>query len=409
MYTLAELEQLLTATGGFDFAAVNKAEAYGWVEDTLIHYRYHKLGKAGKGTVKRYISKITGYSAAQIKRLIRQWRKTGRVKRVAYARHSFCTVYTRADMLLLASVDQAHLTLSGPATRLILEREYRRFGKEEYKRLSEISVGHLYNLRKTSTYREHVKHYEKTKPKSCPIGERRKPEPNGIPGYIRVDTVHQGDDPITGKGVYHINFIDEVTQWELVATVADISALYLLPALEAVLEQFPFVLHNFHSDNGSEYINERVAEILERLFMQQTKSRPRQSNDNGLVETKNGSIIRKHMGYHHIAKVYAQTIDRWQKEYVNVYLNFHRPCAFPVKKMNNKGKEIAVYPLDQYMIPYEKLKSLPNATSYLKEGVTFDQLDKTAYAQSDTEFAVTMQEAKRKLFATIKPTEKIFI
>ena len=48
------------------------------------------------------------------------------------------------------------------------------------------------------------------------IGERRRPDPQGQPGYLRVDTVHQGDRP-GAKGVYHINAVDEVTQWQIVA------------------------------------------------------------------------------------------------------------------------------------------------------------------------------------------------
>jgi hypothetical protein len=57
----------------------------------------------------------------------------------------------------------------------------------------------------------------------------------------------------------------------------------------------------FHADNSSEYINHRVASLLEKLRIELTKSRARQSNDNALVESKNGSIVRKHLGYAHIA------------------------------------------------------------------------------------------------------------
>jgi hypothetical protein len=69
-----------------------------------------------------------------------------------------------------------------------------------------------------------------------------------------VDTVHQGDRENT-KGVYHINAVDEVTQWQVVGAVAHIGEAWLMPVLEAMLEQFPFVIRGFHSDNGSEFIN----------------------------------------------------------------------------------------------------------------------------------------------------------
>ena len=96
------------------------------------------------------------------------------------------------------------------------------------------------------------------------IGERRRPEPNGQPGYLRVDTVHQGDlDGV--KGVYHINAVDEVTQWQVVGATAQISEAWLKPALEAMLAQFPFRIFGFHSDNGSEFINYTGGQAAEQI------------------------------------------------------------------------------------------------------------------------------------------------
>ncbi|MDA8119007.1 MAG: hypothetical protein M0Z85_02940 [Gammaproteobacteria bacterium] len=131
------------------------------------------------------------------------------------------------------------------------------FGQTEYERLSSISISHLYDLRKSLPYTRQRRHFEKTRPRQIPIGARRKPVPNGRPGYIRIDTVHQGD--LDGKkGVYHVNAVDEVTQFEVVCTVEKISESYLIPILEQLLDTFPFTLRGFRSDNGSEYINKRV-------------------------------------------------------------------------------------------------------------------------------------------------------
>jgi transposase InsO family protein len=128
--------------------------------------------------------------------------------------------------------------------------------------------------------------FEKTRPTPVSIGERRRPEPGGRAGYLRIDTVHQGDlDGV--KGVYHINAVDEVTQWQVVGATEPISEAWLKPVLEAILEQFPFRILGFHSDNGSEFINHSVAAMLNKLLIEQTKSRPRHCNDNGLVESKN--------------------------------------------------------------------------------------------------------------------------
>lgn len=170
-------------------------------------------------------------------------------------------------------------------------------------------MSHLYNLRQSIPHTRQRRHFEKIRPTRSTIGERRKPQPNGQPGYIRIDTVHQGDLD-KQKGVYHINAVDEVTQFEVIFTVEkNQRALPCLcvacrqssarlgtdpPACSAreVLEPFPFKLRGLHADNGSEYINKRVAELLEKLLNEFTKSRSRHSNDNALAESKNGAVVR---------------------------------------------------------------------------------------------------------------------
>ncbi len=295
-------------------------------------------------------------------------------------------------------MDEAHETLSGPATRQILHREYHEFGHAGYQRLAGISVAHLYNLRRTAIYRKRRVVYQPTRPTATPIGERRRPDPKGQPGYIRVDTVHQGDrDGI--KGVYHINAVDEVTQWEVIGAVAQIGERWLLPVLEAMLEQFPFRLRGFHSDNGSEFINGPVARLLNKLLAEQTKSRPRHSNDNGLAECKNGAVVRKHMGYGHIESQYAEAINVFYQQFMNPYLNFHRPCGVPEIREDKKGKQRKIY--RWYATPWEILRQVPDLARHLKVGLTVEQMNHKAALHSDTESARRMQREKQKLFDTI--------
>src|ERR1700683_2970027 len=370
---------------------------YAWVDGIVRGQDYGRLKRADKGLVRRYISKMTGLSRAQITRLMGQYKATGVVKVTASRRRRFPRRYTAMDVALLVKVDQAHGKLSGPATRAILNREYTVFGKAAYKRLAKISGGHLYNLRNSSGYRRQRIEYEETRATPVSIGERRKPKPDGQPGYVRVDMVHQGDQDGV-KGVYHLNMVDEVTQWQVVGAVSQISEAWLKPALEAALEQFPFRIKGFHSDNGSEFINYQVAAILGKLLIEQTKSRPRHSNDNGLVESKNGAVVRKHMGYIHIAAEHAEAIERFYEEHLNPYLNFHRPCGQPELVTSSKGKQKRVY--RWYATPWEMLRRLPGVAGYLKPELTIEALDRASRFQSDTVAAETMQAAKRKLFAS---------
>jgi transposase InsO family protein len=316
--TIEQLEQFLTGTQSIAFlVASNKKDIYRDIQRTLVRFRYPTLNKGSKGVVVRFLIKITGYSRQQITRLIKQYCVTGKIERQQRIYQGFERLYTVEDISLLASLDERHNTLSGPATKKLCERAYAIFKQTQYQRLAGISVAHLYNLRKSKPYLRQRYTFEKTRPKVALIGERKKPRANGEPGFIRIDTVHQGDQD-KQKGVYHINAVDEVTQFEVVCTVEKISELYLMPAIEQLLDCFPFVIKGFHSDNGSEYINYKVAKLLSKLLIEFTKSRSRQSNDNAQVESKNGSVIRKLFGYAHIPQRWASLI--------NEFVNF-RPTA----------------------------------------------------------------------------------
>ena len=285
--SLEEIQAFLEASGEVGFKGRNREEVYEWVNAALRGQRYQDLKRRDRGVVRHYVEKMTGLSRAQVTRLITVYVSGEEVKAKPYRRHCFTKRYTREDVELLAAVDEAHDGLSGPATQKLLYRACHEFGESKFSRLAEISIAQLYRLRDSVHYREQRITYEPTRPTAVSIGERRRPEPNGRPGYLRVDTVHQGDqDGI--KGVYHINAVDEVTPWQVVGATAQISEAFLLPVLVAMLEQFPFRILGFHSDNGSEFINHNVETLLNELLIEQTKSRPRHSNDNGLGEAKNG-------------------------------------------------------------------------------------------------------------------------
>ncbi len=398
--SLEGIAAFLQASEEIHFLGENRQQVYAWIEQVLRQQQYIQQGRKGRGLLRRYVEKMTGLSRAQVTRLIARYQAHGTVEAVNYRRHRFAQRYRRADIELLAAVNEAHETLSGPATRRILEREYQQYSKPEYERLATISVAHLYNLRRHQRYRARRLSYQKTKPTAVRIGDRRRPDPQGRPGYLRVDTVHQGDQN-SAKGVYHINAVDEVTQWQIVAASERISETYLEPVLAALLHQFPFRIRGFHSDNGSEFINQTVARLLNKLLIEQTKSRPRHSNDNGLVESKNGAVIRKHMGYGYIAGEHAQAVHRFYAQHLNPYLNYHRPCAQAEVEVDDKGRQRRHY--RRYQTPLETLLALPQPAQYLRHGLTLATLKRIAARRSDTEAAQQMQHAKRQLFEQFRP------
>lgn len=386
-----------------ELSCPNQTEAYGYIKQVAVGVTYQTLKRSHKGIVRAYLGKVTGYSPAQLSRLLRQFKARGVVLRAIRTQPAFNRIYSNEDIAELVRIDKLHEHLNGAATTEILRREYAVFGNQACVRLQHLSVGHLYNLRDSKAYKRQGFVYQKTKPATIKIGVRHKPQPNGRPGYVRVDTVHQGDKD-GEKGVYHVNLVDEVTQWEVVVCVEGISERFMVPALIAAMERFPFVVLGFHADNGSEYINQVVAEMLEKLRTQLTKSRPRHSGDNGLVETKNGAIIRKALGYLHIPRTpdNVTAINRWYQSWFIAYLNFHRPCGFRVTEIDERGRQKHHYPKAGYMIPYDKFKSLSNAEQYLKPDLSFELLDLQAYAMSDSEWAEHTQEAKAALWESLQ-------
>ena len=341
---------------------------------------------------------MTGLSRQQVTRLVHQFQKTGTV-RLGYQtpRRGFQRVFGPGDVALLVEMDEHHGTLSGPATKKLIERACTIYGKDKYTNLARISVSHLYNLRGGKEYVLKRRHWTKTRSTKAPIGERRAPCPEGSPGYLRIDTVHQGDQD-GKKGLYHINAVDCVTQYQVVASCEKISEAYLIPVLKEMIKSFPFVILGIHVDNGSEYINYQVAKLLKKLLIELTKSRPRHSNDNALAESKNASVVRQHLGYAHIPQAFAQEVNAFCREHLNPYVNFHRPCFFPKTVTDAKGKEKKRYRYEDIQTPFEKFKALPCAESCLKPGLTMAQLEKISLSKTDNEAAEQMNIARESLF-----------
>ncbi len=393
--TLAEVRTFLEGTGAADFRPIHRADVYDCIRRTLDHFDYYQARRPDKSAIKRFLEKVTGLSRAQVTRLISQYRRTGRLvdRRRKPPANRFQRVYTAADVALLAKIDDSQNQLAGPATKVICHRMFHVFGDHDFKRLANISNGAIYNIRKRRDYRAGRLRFRKTVATRVSIGERRKPQPDGKPGYVRVDSVHLGD--LEGKkGSYIIDVVDEVTQHEYLVCVERLTHEFLGPALEQLIDAFPFVVHAFHADNGSEYINHRVAELLNRVHVKTlTKSRPRRSHDNALAESKNGAVVRKWLGHVYVAPEMVPHFNAFLGEHLNPLLNYHRPCNFPTETVTPKGRRKLKYRQQDVMTPYDKLKSLPDAEQRLRPGVTFEQLDRIALAKTDLEAGEDAQQA----------------
>jgi len=409
--TIEQIEQFLGASTLIEFSRHgDDLERYAHISRVLQRFGYHQRNKRERGVLLRYLRHTSGYSRQQVTRLVAQWGKNRLapvplVKRYCAPAAPFARKYTPSDIELLVEMDKANEDVCGPAVVHLLQRAYKEYGDNRYERLAGLSVSHLYNLRKSAGYQALRVSFSKTRPVCNPIGVRKAPRPNGRAGWVRIDSVHQGDlDGI--KGVYHITCVDCVSQWQVEACVQGISEAFLLPVLALILDQFPFEIVGFHSDNGSEYINKKVAGLLNKLNIEQTKSRSRHSNDNALAESKNASVVRKHMGYSHIPQKYAQPINAFFAQTFNSWLNWHRPCLFATEVVSDKGKIKKVYRHADVKTPLECLAQLSKKRLVtFKSGITLKALQAQARHRTDLQAAQEMQAAKAALFALFNKPE----
>lgn len=400
--SLRQVREVLESESTPTFAFDSHTNAYAWISEVLDRFTYREKGrtKKEKHLIRQYIKRYTTYSKSQITRLVAEKKRTstltyGKGKK----RHKFKKIYTGEDVELLAEADNLYRRMSGDAMRQIFVDEFTIYGNKKYERLAQISHGQFYRLRATNAYKEKSLIVGRTISVNRAIGIRKKPQPMGKPGYIRADTVHQGDlDGV--KGVYHVNLVDEVTQWEILVCVESIGEDSMSYVLDEALRFFPFVIHGFHSDNGGENINGAVAVVLQKQFVEQTKSRSGRCNDNALAECKNGSVVRKHMGHWHIPKYEARKINIFYRDCFNEFVNFHRMCAYPTVVVRDNGKKKKIY--EETMTPCQKLLPLEHVEQYLKPGVTVADLQAKSMRMSHLEYAKVMDENKQKLFATIK-------
>ena len=332
------MREFLAASQELVVTGSRRGEICDLVERTLRRQQYLGWTKKDQGVVRRYLSKGSGRSLPRITRLIGQYRPSGVVRLREPRRRRLPTRYRAGDIALLAAAGAAHEGLSGPAAGHLLWREYTVYHKGAYQRLASIPPSHIYNLRRRAAYRPHHVHHTKTRARGVGLGERRKPSQRGQPGYLRVDTVPQGDTS-TRQGLYHLHAVDALTQGQIGGCCKTISESHWIPVLEAMLHPFPFLIQGFPSDHGWEFLKCRVEKLWHKLLLGEfTKSRAHRTDDNALVEGKQGAVGRKHIGHEPIGAEPAGEFQRFYMAEFHPYWNYHRPRGFATVEVDGNGK-----------------------------------------------------------------------
>lgn len=383
------------------------------IERTLRRFTYIRQPRTDKSAILDYLRLSSGYSRAQLTRLVKQWcdapkKPVGQtiVKHYKAPAHAFARKYSDADIDLVVKNDQAHGNPAGIVLAGYLRRAFEVHGDGAYERLSGISGSHLYNLRASGRYSAQRTFKARTQSQSNSIGIRKAPQPEGQAGYLRTDTVHQGDlDGV--KGVYHINIVDAATQWQVVACVSAIKQDQVVRAIKRMMANIPFKIKGLHSDNGTEFVNKGVAAMLARQCIEQTKSRAGRCTDNALAESKNASVVRRQMGHDHIPRELAPMVEDFYRAHLNPWVNTHRVSLFPSERPGPDGKLRTVYAQEDAATPLERLEQLlKSGKAQLKAGVSLEALRQAALVQTDLEVSLKMQAAKAQLYARIRADDR---
>ena len=262
--TIEQIEQFLSASALVAFSPpAGDLERYEHITRVLKRFDYPQRNKRERGVLLRYLRHTSGYSRAQITRLVAQWRKH-RLAAVPLAKR-YCApsaptapplpastrplmsaCWCRWTKPIRTSAARLLRTCSNAPARSMAMRAMNAWQSCQSRTCTTCARV----LAISASAPVILASFTKTRPVCNAIGVRKAPRAAGRAGFSRVDSVHQGD--LDGlKGVYHITCVDEVSQWQVEACVQGISEAFLLPVLELVLAQFPFVIVGFHSDNGS--------------------------------------------------------------------------------------------------------------------------------------------------------------
>ena len=231
-----------------------------------------------------------------------------------------------------------------------------------FERLAGISRSHVYNLRGSRTYRARRTTWTKTKGSNVAFAVRKAPEPNGVPGFLRVDTVHQGDRD-GGKGAYIVNLVDEAIQYEHVGVVRGISG--------AVPDPGPGSAAADVSIPGSRLPRRQRLRVTSTTGWS-VSSRSRMSASSrgrarGVPTTTRWSRARTRAWCAGISATsislarFADDVDAFARGHLSPFVNFHRPSLYATEYVDSKGKVRRKRLRDDVKTPYEKPKSLSGA------------------------------------------------
>lgn len=333
-----------------------------------IYGRYQRAGRLHKSRILDEFCLNCGYHRKAALRLLNRPLRLGASKRSGPK-----VIYDPVELLpvlkqvWLAS-DQLCSKLLKHALPEWLEHQERRGAPlpEAFKeKLLAISPAQLDRLLKPVRVRYPRKGLGTTRPGTLLRGQvptRGGPPDTSNPGWVEADTVAHCGDTTAGDYVNSLTFTELFSGWTENRAVWNKSSHAILEQLKALEAAAPFPLKNFHTDNGSEFLNWALYEHLtgRRLKVPFTRSRAYRKNDNAHCEQKNWTHVRQLFGHDRFE--HAQLVPLMNDLYAQEWSQFtnHFKPTFKLWRRDKRGsKTLRVYePIPQ--TPYQRLLTSPD-------------------------------------------------
>jgi hypothetical protein len=198
---------------------------------------------------------------------------------------------------------------------------------------------------------------------------------NVRPGFFEADLVAHCGASTRGQFLNTLTMTDIATCWTELAALPNKSGTETLKAVIQIRHLLPFPMLGFDSDNGGEFINEEMVKWCEQSGITFTRSREYRKNDQAHVEEKNGSIVRRMIGYDRYEGEHSWKILHSLYRLLRLYTNFFQPCMKLISKERDGARVYKKY--DQARTPYERVLNSDHISRHVKTKLTekFECLD----------------------------------
>ena len=184
------------------------------------------------------------------------------------------------------------------------------------------------------------------------------------PGFTEIDLVAHCGDSVQGTYLNTLTAVDIVTGWTECLVLPFRSQQNVSDAVAQLEARLPFPLLGLDCDNDSVFINETLKRHCEEHEITFTRSRPYRKNDQAHVEQRNGSVVRRTIGYRRYESPEALALFEAIYNDLHFYTNFFQPSLKLLTKKRYGSKVYKKY--DQAQTPHQRAMESPDVNKRAK-------------------------------------------